>query len=283
MKKTKFYDTCSLLLDVDNLFQKEENIVISSITLSELENIKTASNKDPDIKYSARKVVQKLNDHYGEYTIVIYNPDFWNYFENQNVPVGNDSNILACALAYQIAHSEEDFSFITNDLCLKHIARTFINNVESIEEDKIDDYPGYKDISLNDEELAEFYQTDPTEKNMFNMKVGEYLILRDKDNEIIDLRKWADGGYAFLVTNGFNSNWFGKVNPYKSDVYQKLLFDSLHTNQITMVKGPAGTGKSYISLAYLMTCLERGKIDKIIIFCNTVATANSARLGSIKG
>jgi hypothetical protein len=32
-----------------------------------------------------------------------------------------------------------------------------------------------------------------------------------------------------------------------------------------------------------MTCLERGKIDKIIIFCNTVATANSARLGSIKG
>lgn len=49
----KFYDTSSLLLTT-NLFEQntEENeIIISSITLKELEYIKTSSNKDYDIKY----------------------------------------------------------------------------------------------------------------------------------------------------------------------------------------------------------------------------------------
>ena len=50
----KFYDTCSLLLAGESLFDKEEQFVISSITFKELEHIKTASNKDTDVKYSAR-------------------------------------------------------------------------------------------------------------------------------------------------------------------------------------------------------------------------------------
>ena len=36
-----FYDTNALLKRAGNLFEKEENIIISSITLTELENIKT--------------------------------------------------------------------------------------------------------------------------------------------------------------------------------------------------------------------------------------------------
>ena len=36
-------------------------------------------------------------------------------------------------------------------------------------------------------------------------------------------------------------------------------------------------------MAYLLHKLERGHIDKIIVFCNTVATKNSARLGYYPG
>ena len=46
-----------------------------------------------------------------------------------------------------------------------------------------------------------------------------------------------------------------------------------------MVKGPAGTGKTYMSIGYLMHLLSIHKIDKIIIFCNTVATKGAAKLG----
>jgi len=49
MKKTnKYFDTSSLLLLSESLFEEEYdyNIYITSITLAELEHIKTAANKD---------------------------------------------------------------------------------------------------------------------------------------------------------------------------------------------------------------------------------------------
>jgi hypothetical protein len=46
--KNKFYDTSSLLLYHNKL--NKEHFVISSITLKELEEIKTSYNKDLEIK-----------------------------------------------------------------------------------------------------------------------------------------------------------------------------------------------------------------------------------------
>ena len=42
---TKFYDTSSLLLKADTLFEDNEYFAISSITLEELEHIKASANK----------------------------------------------------------------------------------------------------------------------------------------------------------------------------------------------------------------------------------------------
>jgi len=50
-----------------------------------------------------------------------------------------------------------------------------------------------------------------------------------------------------------------------------------------MIKGPAGSGKTLLSLGFLFSQLEKGKIDKIIVFCNTVAAKNSAKLGFLPG
>ena len=74
---------------------------------------------------------------------------------------------------------------------------------------------------------------------------------------------------------------FGTIKP--KDEYQKLAIDSLLNNKITVLRGPAGSGKSYLSFAALFQKLEKHEIDKIIIFCNTVATANSAKLGFYPG
>ena len=50
-----------------------------------------------------------------------------------------------------------------------------------------------------------------------------------------------------------------------------------------MVRGKAGSGKTLMSLGFLLNQLGEGKIDKIIVFCNTVATKGSARLGFYPG
>jgi predicted ribonuclease YlaK len=59
--------------------------------------------------------------------------------------------------------------------------------------------------------------------------------------------------------------------------------DSLMNNKITMLRGPSGSGKTHLALGYLFYLLDKEKISKIIIFCNTVATKNSAKLGFYPG
>ena len=113
--------------------------------------------------------------------------------------------------------------------------------------------------------------------------VNEYALLYDCGGSLIDRVCWTGESHRRLNYKDFWSHWFGAVRPMKGDTYQMLLADSLANNTITMVKGPAGSGKTYLSLGYLMHLLENHKIDKIIVFCNTVATKDSAKLGYYPG
>lgn len=274
-----FYDTCSLLAAGESLFETDEPFLISSITLKELERIKTASNKDADVKYSARLLLHLLEENPDKYEVVLHNLNYEDAITKMGFDIIDDTRILSDAIE---CDKYEDIVFVTNDLSLKAIASCYFGDgmIESVAEEK-DDYTGYKELILNDEELAEFYQNP--NKNSFGLLTGEYLIIKDKDNEIVDLRAWDGAEFRYLDSKPFDSKWFGKVSPYKGDIYQKMLFDSLRNNKLTLVKGIAGTGKTHVSLSYLMNEVEKGRLDKIIVFCNTVATANSAKLGFYPG
>ena len=281
-KKIKFYDTSSLLLKADTLFETQEEIWISSITLEELEQIKTSAHKDPDVKYSARKLVQALDKHIGEYYVKLFSNGMESPLLEQGISINNDAKILACALSVQtMLVSDEELVFITNDICLKHLARLFIENVESENEDFEDDYTGYKDIIMTEEEMTTFYSNQ--NENLYDLLPNQYLIVRNIDNEIVDRLCWTGEYYRHLDYGSFYSRWLGDIKPMKGDVYQSFVADSFANNKITLLKGPAGSGKTILSLGYLLHKLDRHKIDKIIIFCNTVATKDSAKLGFYPG
>lgn len=72
----RFLDTCSLL-ELANLSDiKAADICLSSVTLQELENIKTSANKDSEIKYRARVAVRALKDNPGVEIIVVDRDDY---------------------------------------------------------------------------------------------------------------------------------------------------------------------------------------------------------------
>lgn len=98
---------------------------------------------------------------------------------------------------------------------------------------------------------------------------------------MIDQFKMTENGLKRVPYSCFESKMLGKIKPY--DVYQHIAMDSLKNNKITMLRGAAGTGKSYLAMGYLFDLLEHNRIDKIIVFCNTVATAGSAKLGYYPG
>ena len=136
-------------------------------------------------------------------------------------------------------------------------------------------------MTLSNDEMADFYSN--FSENVYNLAINQYLVIHNCDGEVVDTLCWTEEGYRHLNYKAFNSRMLGEIKPFKGDIYQAMAADSLLNNKITMVKGPAGSGKTFLSLAYLFMQLEKGRIDKIIVFCNTVATKNSAKLGYYPG
>ena len=280
--KNNFYDTSSLLLKADNLFNDDEHLFVSSITLKELERIKTAANKDFNVKYNARKVLHDLYDHSDQVTYAIFSENMLQPIVAKDLEISDDIKILATAYA----NDNIIDGFYTNDLSLFTIAKLFFSKekLHMVKETE-DDYTGYINVSMSEEEMAEFYSS--INSGAYNEKLhllpNQYLNILDKNNTIVDTRRWTGELFIELRYSTLESTWLGKIKPLQDDKYQNMAIDSFLNNKITMLKGPAGTGKSVLSMAYLLSLLERGKIDKIVIFCNPVATRNSARLGFYPG
>ena len=138
---------------------------------------------------------------------------------------------------------------------------------------------------MTENEMSDFYSTllDGSYNKKLKLLTNEYLNIVDKNNKIIDTYCWTGEYFRSIKYINCKSEYLGDLKPIKGDIYQAMALDSLATNKITMLKGPAGTGKSMLSLGYLFHCLEKNKIDKIVVFCNPVATKNSAKLGFYPG
>ena len=81
------------------MFENDESIAISSITLEELENIKTSANKDAEIKYAARKLLHILDAHMDKYVVQHYKDFFLKPIVKKGLSITNDTKILSCAIA----------------------------------------------------------------------------------------------------------------------------------------------------------------------------------------
>ena len=258
-----FYDPCALINDQEVAFR--EPFVIADVTLYELEEIKTSRTKDEEIKVRVRKLLRLLNDHLDDYTVV-------SAFDLPGK--NNDERIIATA-----AEMTPRLAFRTDDLACAFIARSYGLEVITKSGDE-DNYLGFKKLNYDSEDATVDFYAHMTEGNLYNLETNEYLLIYVKD-VLIDKLRWDGTKYVPVGYPCFESKALGRVGP--KDEYQAIAFDSMKNNQLTVLRGPAGTGKSYLSMSFLMNRLERGAIDKIIVFCNTVATAGAARLGFYPG
>lgn len=280
---TKFYDTNALLELGKEAFS--EPFVISHETLLELEDIKSSGKKDEEVKYKARIVCHLLDENTDEYKVCNYGVNaISQQLDSLGLKETPDSIICAEATLYtnEVYDHDEGVVFVTNDIACKNIAKNlFLLDVESVSKKTEDTYKGFIEINTDDKLLSSVYE-HPAE-NVYNLLANEYLIVKDENGIPVDELKWTGSEYQKVKYLSFKSDMFKNVKPYNNDVYQALAMDSLTSNKITMIKGTAATGKSYLSIGYLMSLMDKHKIDKIIVFCNTVATANAAKLGFLPG
>lgn len=272
----KFYDTCALLQLKDKAFETDKIFYISSITLEELEHIKTSTHKDNELKYVARVVTRLLGNYTGRYKVVQYKKRYSLPFRLKGYEISNDIKILSCA-----KHTKE-CEFITADLNLYLIAQTAVKYSMLYQPPREKEYKGYKELWLTDQEIAELYT--PAAKNKYNLLTNQYVIVKDIEGDrIIDLLCWDGTGYRHIDASPINSKFFGKVQAYKNDIYQKFALDSLRSHQLTVLRGRSGSGKSYLGLTYLYSLLEKGEINKIVIFANPAPVKGAVQLGLYPG
>ena len=268
----KLYDTNALIDLYDKIF--DEEFYVSRISLRELENIKNSKNKDEEIKYRARKLSKMFQEQSYMYHTVCTE------FDNDPC-LGNDDKIIKAVKFLQ--DEGIDVIFMTNDACCYNLAKAEGLKVRSTGAESDDEsYLGFRELNLTEEELSDFYSC----KDAYMCKIhpeilqNEYFFIKTK-NEVVDIYRRVGNEAKRVLYPVFSSEFFGDVK--SKDIYQRIAMDSMMNNQITIVRGPAGSGKSWLCMSYLFSLLEKGKIDKIIIFCNTVAVKNAAKLGFYPG
>ena len=266
----KFLDTNAILTDCSDL----SDAILSSKTLEELENIKSSSRKDNDIKYKARVAVRAIREQKPE--IIVVQKSDYDKVEELGLEITNDNLIIASAWRYS---QENPIVFLTNDILCGLIAEKYFGlNVRSICEKSPDDYKGYINYHFStDEEIADFYSN--IQNNTLGLMINQYAILYNPNGEIIDKVKWDGTCNKTISYKPISNDFVGKVKP--RNVQQELCFDMLQDNKSTIkvIRGNFGTGKDYLMVTHAIQLIKQNKYDKLIWVRNNVEVKDTNPIG----
>ncbi|MEY8352581.1 PhoH family protein [Lachnospiraceae bacterium 54-53] len=246
----KFYDTCALLNLLDKAFAEE--FAVSDITLHEIEHIKTSGNKDGETKYKARKLSRLLDENYEKYHVVF----FRNEYLEEGFTDTNDMKIVSCA--YNLHCQSGNVIFISDDICLKNLARkVFKLPVESSStEENI--YRGYRELYGNTQKINDAFNEFNITADNWNK--NEYLIIHNTDDD--SAKEMRFDGEKFVNL---------KLPPSKiikaKNSLQRCALDILMNPDISIaaILGTYGSGKTFLSMRMaLYNVLEKGYQSKLL-------------------
>ena len=161
MNKRYFFDTSSLLSKAETIFKQaidsKTPFFISSITLKELEHIKSSAHKDADVKYSARLILSLLEQHPECFEIIIHKLRYERDIVKNGYEITDDTKILSDAILTS-EKTKKEIHFITEDLSLKRIGEKYTSHFFKIGSwENEEEYTGYLKINPTDEQLSSFY------------------------------------------------------------------------------------------------------------------------------
>lgn len=257
----------NVLLDHPELINNENEIILPMTILEELDKLKTR-------RFSSREVIRRLIKYPDNVTIL-----------EDSLDAKCADNVILQEIADWVHIKGNNDVFFTNDYAMLLKAQAMGLNAK-LYKNKTVEYNDPYYYYLTDEELNYLY--NDLSKIQFPVKDSDrkynYILCFDKSKNLIDTVKYNydNKEYELLKTwHTFDSSYFGKIKP--KDEYQKCLFDSLINDEVTLITGYAGSGKSIISLGYCMYAIEKGLYDKLVIFTNPVKAKDTVDLGFYPG
>lgn len=277
MENINFLDTSAVL---DGAYTKYQNVYISALVLSELENIKN-SNKLEHIKYLARQAARDILNFRSIIKVIPNNKKIEKTLKKFPFLTNIIDHQLICE-AFLLTKTNT-VNFITKDTCQFLLAKQ-VNNltVTLIKDNQAEDYEynGWIKVFPSEQQFIELY-SDLT-KNIFNCKTNEFVEIYEEDN-LKDILFWDGTKYRNLKYQNFTSIIGEQIKP--RNLEQKMYLDLLQNKNIPVKLCVAkfGTGKSFLALNYALHELQNGRFDKLIFVKNNLEVKGAGILGTLPG
>ena len=269
-------DTNIILPYSSEAFATLDNIHLFGYVLGELDNLKK-NGKTEEVKFQARRATRDIEKYKDKITYIIDETDY-------SLPNCYDKDVMdnkIIALLKEKYDKDNSFYGLSNDLLFRAKCKSLNIPCEKFEpvEFSEDKYTGYKIITMSENELANWYESE-VKSNLWDININEYLLIQVNDS-IVDKYRWTQSGFKPIVKKDFKSMMFGNLKP--KDIYQELCIDSLHNNQFTSITGKPGSGKSLSSLMYIMWALQYQKYDTCVIMYNPTKVRGAVDMGFYSG
>lgn len=145
----------------------------------------------------------------------------------------------------------------------------------------MEQYNGYKELVLTDEQFSEIY-TDGRLGNC-DFKENEYLIAKNEEGKVVDKFQQKGGCLERVPYQTLKNNYLGQIKPRNDQ--QELTIDLLldPDTKIKVIKGVYGSGKDYLMLSAALQLIEKGKFDKIVFIRPNVSVRGLPDIGALPG
>lgn len=275
-----FLDTSAIL---NGALDQYKDAYISLLSLTELENIKTAYNKSEQIKYEARKAVRTIIDSeqicYNIYPQKVINKLLKQFNFLNDI---NDHKII-CEAEQLGKEVNSKILFLTSDGA-QYLLAQWMPHLEAIfynpEKKEMEEYPGWKDYSPSEQELTTLYSMP--HNNTLESNINEFAKIYE-NGELKDVLFWTGNEYRNLKYKEFTTNLGERIKP--RNLEQKMYLDLLQNKDIPvkLCIGKFGTGKSMLALNYAIHEVQIGRFDKIIFVKNNLEVKGAGKLGTLPG
>ena len=276
----------SALLHQGGLINPQVNIAISTITIQELEHIKS-NDKDDKIRYKAREAVRSILTTGKFDTVMTDNHKIDKMLKKysflSNIP---DHRILCAAELYAIEHDRK-MIFLTSDalqylfaLQMPHLDAVYPMGTEQAET-RESEWAGWGKYYPTEQDMALLY-ADP-KINILKCKTNEFAEIYEHQ-ELKDVLTWTGHEYRPLKYKEIKNDFLGQtIRPL--NIEQKMAFDLLQNPNVPvkLLTGVPGSGKDFLMFLHAWDLVQKGKKDKIIFIRNLVPFKDAPEIGFLEG
>ena len=143
----------------------------------------------------------------------------------------------------------------------------------------MDNYLGYREIEMNDEDLGNFYANN---YDFSFLNINEYGLIT-KDKEVIDKICYQGDTWRRVRWPLIHDHYGNEIKP--RNIYQALAIDLLQDKNIKvkLLRGVYGSGKDLLMVGEALSLLDKGIFKKIIFIRPNVTVANVPDIGYLPG